>query len=186
VNDATPGTGNSAVVWSSPGPHPFISIISNNLSRYRSHDDHLHAAIGGTDSALLHPHFGTPTSPHVTVVSAFGSIAAEFNLPVGPGEDYLGRFPTTFTDVRIVFDWDITATDVNEGLLGQPMPANINSTAIHQFGFDSNEHMESSAGNVFLLDNVSVAVDAAVPKPATITLLGGGCRHLAGRARRRR
>ena len=75
-------------------------------------------AIGGTDSALLHPHFGTPTLPHVTAVSAFGSIAAEFNLPVGPGEDYLGRFPTTFTDVRLVFDRDITATDVNEGLGG--------------------------------------------------------------------
>jgi hypothetical protein len=56
--------------------------------------------------------------PHVTEVSAFGSIAAEFNLPVGSGEDYLGRFPTTFTDVRLVFDWDMTATDLNEGLGG--------------------------------------------------------------------
>jgi hypothetical protein len=75
-------------------------------------------ATGGADSGLLHPHFGTPTSPHVTAVSAFGSIAAEFNLPVGSGEDYLGRFPTTFTDVRLVFDWDMTATDLNEGLGG--------------------------------------------------------------------
>ena len=218
-------------------------------------------AIGGTNSALLHPHFGTPTLPHVTAVSAVGSIAAEFNLPVGSGEDYLGQFQTTFTDVRLVFDWDITVANLNEGLggffirfptptldmqvlmgflddgrlivfsgqpapetvveigtyeagvtyhprlaldllsdtysvwldgspllLGQPIPAHINSESIHQFGFDSNEHLESSEGNVFLLDNVSVAtdVDAEVPEPATITLVGLGLAALAGRARRRR
>jgi hypothetical protein len=60
-------------------------------------------------------------------------------------------------------------------LVGRAIPPHINNATIHQFGFDSNEAMPSAQGNVFVLDNVQVSlVDAQVPEPATLTLVGLG------------
>jgi hypothetical protein len=61
-------------------------------------------------------------------------------------------------------------------LLGQPIPPHINSASIHQFGFDSNEHLESSAGNVFLLDNVTSPSMRKCPNPRRSPCLAWGWR----------
>jgi hypothetical protein len=136
------------------GPYLFISIISNDLqpapisrlslTRLRSAGRIRRSCI----PILEH------TLPHLTAVSAFfGSIAAESKLPVGSGEDYLGRFPTSFTDVRLVFDWDMTATDLNEGLGGFftrfPTPTHINGAP----------HPPSAGGR-------GAAVESALVQPA--------------------
>lgn len=203
--------------------------------------------VGGTDAARFHSF--VPEIPATVTASSFNaSVASVWNLPAGSGEDYLGRFFTTYVEQTTIYDWDFTGAANNVGvggffirfptptldmqvlmgflddtrivvftdnpspttfdvigawvagttyrtrlildqpsntysvilngvplLIGRAIPPHINSSTIHQFGFDSNEAMPTSQGNTYFLDNVQVTlVDAQIPEPASLTLLGVG------------
>jgi hypothetical protein len=218
-------------------------------------------AVGGIDAARFKPHLDNTVPSSVTAVAHDGSIGAEFSLPEGSGEDYLGLFFTTYVETPLAFEWDFTARELNGGvggffirfptptldmqvlmgflddgrvivfrgtpspatlftigaynadqtyrarlqldlpadsygvwldgiplLLDEPIPEQTNNSAIHQFGFDSNEKFifpPGTFGNQFVIDNVQVTVDGevAVPEPATLSLIGLGLGALTARRR---
>lgn len=209
---------------------------------------HVLPAVAGTTAKFRS--FVPEVAATVRAIGFNGSVASEWDLPPGSGEDYLGRFLTTYTEQTTIYDFDLTGEATNAGfggffirfptptldmqvlmgflddgrvvvfndhpspltvdvvgawvagttyrtrlILDQPantysvllngvplplvtgrdIPVHINRTTIHQFGFDSNEAMPTAQGNRYVLDNVVVTrVDAEVPEPATLTLIGLG------------
>jgi hypothetical protein len=72
--------------------------------------------IGGVDATT----FGAFGAAGATVTAALfgGSVAARVDLPAGTGDDYLGRFFTTFTDRVLDVQWELTTTAVASGIGG--------------------------------------------------------------------
>ena len=65
-------------------------------------------------------------------------------------------------------------------LLNRALPGYLNQTNLNNFGFDAFELFNTSQGNTWILDNISVSVSTPIPEPATMFLLGSGLLGLVG------
>ena len=115
-------------------------------------------AVGGVDAARFKPHLDNTVPSAVTAISHNGSMGAEFSLPEGSGQDYLGQFFTTYVETPLNFEWDFTARELNGGIGGFfirfPTPT-LDMQVLMGF-----------------LDDGRVIVFRGIPSPATIFTIG--------------